>query len=123
MSLQQQSTKQQSTKQQSTKAEVPAIKVVKAYLKSERVQAMLREVPDWRLQNGSLGLDRVRSFPSPDIAFSFAAFAEKLATHSKVTLSAHVVGGSVLLSLHNTGSRGRLIQVNDAVFALAKQLG
>jgi pterin-4a-carbinolamine dehydratase len=109
--------------QQSAKAEVPAMKVIKAYLKSERVQAMLREVPNWRMQNDALGLNRVRSFPTSEIAVSFAAFAEKLATHSKVTLSAHVVGGKVLLSLHNTGSRGRLIQVNDAVFAIAKQLG
>jgi pterin-4a-carbinolamine dehydratase len=112
-----------SLQKKSTKNEVSAINLIKARLKSERVQDMLKEVPDWKLQSDLRGLDRVRSFPTSEIAVSFAAFAEKLATHSKVTLAAHVLSGKVLLSLHNAGSRGRLNQVNEAVFALAKQLG
>jgi pterin-4a-carbinolamine dehydratase len=112
-----------SPEMQFTQTGAPAIKLVKARLKSERVEDMLKEVPGWQLQHGDLALDRVRSFPTSEIAVTFAAFAEKLATHAKVTLSAHVLGGTVLLTLHNLGVRGRLNPVNLATIALAKQLG
>jgi hypothetical protein len=109
--------------QMHSEAKQQAIQVIKARLKAERVQDMLDEVPGWQLQPGALGLDRVRSFPDSEIALSYAAFAEKLARHSKLTLAAQVTGGHLFLTVHNVGARGRINPINRVVFALAKQLG
>jgi hypothetical protein len=110
-------------KQQVQSEAEQAIQVIQARLKGERVQDLLRQVPGWQLQPGALGLDRVRSFPDSEIALSYAAFAEKLARHAKLTLAAQVTGGHLFLTVHNVGARGRLNPINRAVFALAKQLG
>jgi hypothetical protein len=98
---------------------------MKMYLKPERVQIMLllQALPGWQvLPNGRM-IDRVRQFPSTELAMSYAAFSEKLARGVKLPISIHVADRVVLLALRSPSRHGRLEPLTERVLDLARQLG
>ena len=97
----------------------------KMYLKPERVQLMLQmqSLPGWQvLPNGRL-IDRVRQFPSTELAMRYAQFAEKLARGVKLPISIHLADQVVLLTLRSPIRHGRLQPLTQPVLDLARQLG
>lgn len=98
---------------------------VRMYLKPERIQLMLRlqSLPGWQVQPDALAIDRVRQFPSTELAMAYAGFAEKLARHRKLPLSVHLADRVVLVTLRGPRNHGRPGPVTDRVLDLARQLG
>ncbi|HWM93594.1 MAG TPA: hypothetical protein VN493_22740 [Thermoanaerobaculia bacterium] len=97
----------------------------KMYLKPERIQLMLRlqSLPGWQVQPDAKAIDRVRQFPSSELAMTYAGFAEKLARRMKVPLSVHLADRVVLVTLRGPKLHGRPGPVTQRVLDLALQLG
>jgi len=98
---------------------------LKMYLKPERVQIMLllQALPGWQVLPNGRVIDRVRQFPSTELAMSYAAFSEKLARGVKLPISIHVADRVVLLALRSPSRHGRLEPLTERVLDLARQLG
>lgn len=98
---------------------------VKMYLKPERVQIMLllQALPGWQVLPDGRMIDRVRQFPSTELAMAYAAFSERLARGVKLPISIHVADRTVLLTLRSPLSHGRLAPLTERVLDLARQLG
>lgn len=97
----------------------------KMYLKPERVQIMLllQALPGWQVLPNGRVIDRVRQFPSVELAMAYAAFSEKLARGVKMPISIHVADRVVLLTLRSPLQHGRLQPLTERVLELARQLG
>lgn len=98
---------------------------VKMYLKPERVQIMLllQALPGWQVLPNGRVIDRVRQFPSTELAMAYAVFSEKLARGVKLPISIHLADRVVLLTLRSPLSHGRLEPLTERVLDLARQLG
>lgn len=91
----------------------------------ERVQIMLllQTLPGWQVLPNGRVIDRVRQFPSTELAMAYAAFSERLARGVKLPISIHVADRAVLLTLRSPLSHGRLEPLTERVLDLARQLG
>ena len=97
----------------------------KMYLKPERVQIMLllQALPGWQVLPNGRVIDRVRQFPSTELAMAYAAFSEKLARGVRMPISIHGAARVVLLTLRRHLQHGRLQPLTERVLELARQLG
>ena len=97
----------------------------KMYLKPERVQIMLllQALPGWQVLPNGRVIDRVRQFPSTELAMAYAAFSERLARGVKMPISIHLADRVVLLTLRSPSRHGRLEPLTERVLDLARQLG
>lgn len=97
----------------------------KMYLKPERVQLMLlmQSLPGWQVLPSGRVIDRMRQFPSTELAMEYARFAEKLARGVKLPISIHLANDVVLVTLRNPIRHGRLQPLTQRVLDLARQLG
>lgn len=95
------------------------------YLKPERVQLMLllQSLPGWQVLPSGRMIDRVRQFPSTELAMEYARFAEKLARGVKLPISIHLANEVVLVTLRSPIRHGRLEPLTQRVLDLARQLG
>ena len=96
---------------------------VEARLKAERVQEMLRAMPDWQLTLGGKGINRVREFPSAEVATLYSSFVTGFAKAHALPVGLHISGGQLRLTLHACRYRGRLVGLTEHVVGFAQQLG
>ena len=94
-----------------------------ARLKAERVQEMLRAMPQWKQIMDGKGINRVRSFPSPEVAMLYGTFVTALAKAHELPVSLSLCGGLVAVALHARRNRGRLVALTEEVVEFAQQLG
>lgn len=93
-----------------------------ADLKSERVQEMLKAVPEWTRDGKTL--QRVRDFPSNELACVFCALASAMASTHSLPVVLHAMGTKVRVILHAKPSRsGRIGPLNAKVVELAASIG
>jgi pterin-4a-carbinolamine dehydratase len=92
-------------------------------LKAERVQEALKALPGWRLAAGGVAIDRVRQFPNPGVAATFAAFAATLAGSRKQPIVVSLSAGQVGLMLPGRPVRGASGGLTQEVLDLAARLG
>lgn len=95
----------------------------KAYLKAERVQLLLREVPGWSLGTGGRTLLRRRCFKSVAEAAEFVGLTGKLAALQRQPVTIALSGRSVALILAGHPVRGCTGGLTNPVFRLAGMLG
>jgi len=96
---------------------------VEAKLKAERVQEMLRAMPDWQLTLGGKGIHRVREFPSAEVATLYSTFVTGFAKAYGLPVGLYINGGQVRLTLYACRYRGRLVDLTEHVVGFAQQLG
>ena len=96
---------------------------LQARLKSERVQEMLKALPGWRLQPGGKAINRVKAFPTPEVARQYSSFVACYAGAVGLPVLMNVAGGQVLVTLHAPRSRGRAGLLTEAVVDFARRLG
>ena len=94
-----------------------------ARLKAERVQEMLRAMPEWQLVLEGRVINRVRAFPSADVAMSYCAFVAGFAKAHKLPVRLSLSGKRVMVALHAPAVRGRLGNITERVVTFARQLG
>ena len=95
---------------------------LEAPLKAERVQEMLRALPEWRLSPGVKGIDRTRSFPSEEVAALYASFVTGFARAHGVPVYLHLYGRRVKVILHERLRRGRFVDLTERVVRFARQI-
>lgn len=117
-------------KQEQAPAALPEGKLVKVRrkpaverLKAERVEEKLRDTPGWRVASAGRAIDRVREFPTPEVAALFGAYAMGYAGVMKLPVTVDVFEKCVLLTLHARNPNGRFDGLTDRLFEVAKQLG
>jgi hypothetical protein len=92
-----------------------------ADLKSERMQKLLKTVPEWFREGKTLQC--VREFPSNELACVFCALASAMASTHSLPVVLHALGTRVRVVLHAKPSRsGRIGQLNEKVVALAASI-
>jgi pterin-4a-carbinolamine dehydratase len=96
---------------------------LQARLKSERVQELLKALPGWRLQPGGKAINRVKGFPTPEVARQYSGFVASYAGAMGLPVILNVAGGQVVITLHAPRSRGRAGLVTEAVVDFARRLG
>jgi len=92
-----------------------------AQLKSERVQAMLKALPDWKAEGTSI--TRVRAFPTKEAAGIFCGFVGSLAGAFSLPAVLHVEDKNVKVTLHAKRARGRVGPITEKVAQLAGVIG
>lgn len=92
-------------------------------LKAERVEEKLREAPGWQVASQGRAIDRVREFPTPEVAALFGAYAMGYAGVKKLPVTVNLAEKYVLVTLHARSPNGRFDGLTDALFEVAKQLG
>lgn len=94
-----------------------------ARLKAERVQKMLRAMPEWQLVMDDKAINRLRAFSSTDIAMSYCTFVAGCAKAHRLPVSLSLSGKWVMITLYGPTVRGRLADLTERVVAFARQLG
>lgn len=92
-------------------------------LKSERVEEMLRAMPQWQLTLKGRGITQVKELPTPMVATLYSGFVTGLAAAVRLPVVVNVSGGRVLVTLHAPRCQGRIPNLTEDVFALARMLG
>lgn len=92
-----------------------------AQLKSERVQAMLKALPDWKAEGTSLL--RVRAFPTKEAAGIFCGLVGSLAGAFSLPAVLHVEDKNVKVTLHARRARNRVGPITEKVVQLAEVIG
>ena len=93
-------------------------------LKSERVEEMLRAMPDWSLSANRKAIQRTRTFPTARVAGLFAGYVADFASNRRQAAQVTLSGRQVVLTLLGAPLRnGGFGGLTEKVFALAQQLG
>ena len=93
-------------------------------LKSERVEELLRAMPDWSLSANGKAIQRTRKFPTARVAGLFAGYVADFASSRRQGAHVMLSGRKVVLMLPGVPLRnGRFGGLTEKVFALAQQLG
>src|SRR6476620_7973133 len=66
-------------------------------LKAERVQARLKQMPQWSLSPGGDAIDRARKLPSPFGAADYATFVLREAVRTRQTVNISLSGSRVMV--------------------------
>lgn len=91
-------------------------------LKAERVQEELKTMPGWRLTADGEAIDRIREFPTKDLAVVFVNFAAMLASLQEQPLDLSLWGNVVVVALSAELTPGHR-EVTQEVLDFAKMLG
>ena len=92
-------------------------------LKSERVQELLKAMPGWRLQAGGKAVNRVKGFPTSEVARKYSSFVASFAGAMELPVILNVAGGQVVVTLHAPRGHGRIGLLTEAVVDFARRLG
>lgn len=92
-------------------------------LKSERVEEMLREMPEWQSILKGRGITRMKELPTSMVATLYSTFVTGLAAAMGLPVLVSFSGCRVLVTLHAPRSQGRIPLLTEDVFALARQIG
>jgi hypothetical protein len=94
-------------------------------LKAERVQLVqsrLSSMPGWELINDKTAIQRVKEFPDPRVATTYAAYVTEFAAASKMPVSVLLSGTRAVVTLRGIGlNRGR--EATGALLDFAAALG
>jgi hypothetical protein len=96
---------------------------VRARLKSERVEEALKAMQGWKAAPGTRAINRVKSFPTSDVARLYSSFVTGLAGALKLPVAVHVWEGHVVVTLHAPRSHGRIGPLTEEVLGFGKLLG
>jgi len=91
-------------------------------LKAERVQEELKTMPGWQLTADGEAIDRVREFPTKDLAVVFVNFVAMAASLQEQSLDLSLWGSVVGVALSSTVSPGHR-EVTQEVLDFARMLG
>lgn len=91
-------------------------------LKAERVQEELKSLPGWWLTADERAIDRVREFPSADLAVAFAGFVARLASLQQQPVDLSLSSNRVVVTLSAVLSPNRR-GVTQGVVDFARMLG
>jgi hypothetical protein len=103
--------------------EAVVVKPEKAWLKAERVQEFLRDLPGWEACSEVCGIRRLREFQCAAEAEAFAGFALKLAARRKRPVSVRLAGRQVFVTLWGNPALISMGGLTEAMFNLAGELG
>ena len=91
-------------------------------LKAERVQEELKTLPGWQLTVDEKAVDRVREFPSPDLAVVFVNFVAMLASLEEQPVDLSLSANRVVVTLSAVLSPSRR-GITQGVLDFARMLG
>jgi hypothetical protein len=96
---------------------------VAARLKAERVQEMLRAMPEWQVTLEGKAINRVKAFPTPAVAALYGGYVIGLAGALDLPVTVSVAGGQVLVTLNEHRECGHLVELTEMVVGFAQQIG
>lgn len=96
---------------------------LEARLKAERVQEMLRAMPQWQLTLGDKAITRAKTFPSAEVALLYGTFVTGFAKALKLPVNLSFCGARVLVTLHAPRQTGQLTGLTEHVVQFAQKLG
>jgi pterin-4a-carbinolamine dehydratase len=91
-------------------------------LKSERVQEELRAMPAWQLAHDARAIESVKTFPTPEVAALYAAYAARYGTAAGYSVTVSISGGQVCVTVFAPQVNGCAGDLTDSVLAFARQL-
>ena len=97
--------------------------VVQERLSSERLQAWLVGRPGWQMASSGRAIQRMKAFPTPEVAAQYSAFVTGYAGVLGLPVAVNVLGGQVEVTLHARREHGRLSPLTEPVLVLAEQIG
>ena len=92
-------------------------------LKSERVQEELKAMIGWKPVQEEMAIDRVKSFPTPEIAALYSAFVTRYAAAAGFPVTVSVSGGQAIVTVSAPAMNGNAGGLTESVLAFARQLG
>ncbi|HKV08955.1 MAG TPA: 4a-hydroxytetrahydrobiopterin dehydratase [Thermoanaerobaculia bacterium] len=98
------------------------VDLVVTRLKAERVQEELKTMPGWQLTAGGEAVDRVREFPTKDLAVVFVNFVAMMASLQEQSLDLSLWGNVVGVTLSAALSPEHR-EVTQEVLDFARMLG
>jgi pterin-4a-carbinolamine dehydratase len=96
---------------------------VRMELKPERIQLLLQRVPEWRLREDGLGIERVRPVADPGRAREVVEQICRVASALRQPVSIAVDSKQVIVTLKGHPVRGCTGGLTEPVFKLAEALG
>jgi pterin-4a-carbinolamine dehydratase len=96
---------------------------VEERLKSERIQEELKTMAGWSLAPEESAIERVRTFPTPEVAALYGVFVSCFASAAGFFVSVGLAGGKVSVGVYASQLDGCWGELTDSVLAFAKQLG
>ncbi len=91
-------------------------------LKSERVQEELRAMPGWELAHEEKTIERVKVYPTPEVAALYAAFVTRFASAAGFFVNVGLSGGQACVTVYAPQINGCPGEVTESVLAFARQL-
>jgi pterin-4a-carbinolamine dehydratase len=92
-------------------------------LKSERVQEALKAMTGWKLAHEEAAIERVKTFPTPEVAALYGAFVARFASAAGFFVTLDLAGGQVAVTVRGPQINGCWGEVTESVLAFARQLG
>ena len=92
-------------------------------LKSERVQEELKAMPAWQLAHEEKAIESVKTFPTPEVASLYAAFAARYGAAAGFPVTVSIAGGQVCVTVFAPQVNGCAGDLTESVLAFARQLG
>jgi len=96
---------------------------VQQRLKSERVQEELKAMAGWGLAQEETAIERVRTFPTPEVAALYVAWVTGFASATGIYVTVELAGGQVGVTVGGPQVSGCWGEVTESVLAFARQLG
>jgi pterin-4a-carbinolamine dehydratase len=96
---------------------------VQERLKSERVQEELKAMPAWQLAHEEKAIECVKTFPTPEVAALYAAYAARYGTAAGYSVTVSISGGQVCVTVFAPQVNGCTGDLTESVLAFARQLG
>ncbi len=96
---------------------------VQERLKSERVQEELRAMPAWQLAHEEKAIESVKTFPTPEVAALYAAYAARYGTAAGYPVTVSISGGQVCVTVFAPQVNGCAGDLTESVLAFARQVG
>jgi hypothetical protein len=90
-------------------------------LKAERVQEELR-AGGWTLVQEDQTIERVKEFPTPEVAVLYGAFVSRFASAAGLPVTVSFSGGQVGVSLCAPQAEGLAGELTESVLTFARQI-
>lgn len=91
-------------------------------LKAERVQELMKALPDWELSWKMQAINRKREFSSPQEAASFVSSVAGLAAGEDQMVNLFLAGAGVMITLVGRPVHGGQRALSEAVLGFAHQI-
>ncbi|HEV8581859.1 MAG TPA: hypothetical protein VGX68_22550 [Thermoanaerobaculia bacterium] len=91
-------------------------------LKAERVQEELKAMAGWAPAAEEAAIERVRVFPTPEVAALYGAFVSRFASAAGLFVTVSFAGGQVGVTVSAPQVDGCRGELTESVLAFARQL-